>query len=748
MAFRADTPRSRRPALRRQALLLRRWSSLSSSASSRCSWPACSWSTATRTAARRDEPSAPGAVIPTRGLIYDRNGVPLVENGPASPRPWSRPTSPRSARPRSASRCRRSRRAGRRHRGASLTSGAPPTTRSRPPSSKTTCPGEGLHPARAPVAAARRARHRRAPAAVHGGPAAVAHPRLRRPHRRGRVRELSDTAISSTTTSARPASSTPTRRSCAARPACATSRRTPPAASSASSTRCRPSPAATSSYRSTSSCSEGRRRSSQGAMGARETLRPWSSTSAPANCSALVSLPDLRQQHLHRPRRRGRAAVKLHDDPASRWSTTPSPRCTRRAVRSSRSPASRRCRKASPTPARRSRARAHITSRTSTTRASYIFRDWSALGTMDFYRGVAMSSDVYFYYLAGGYSRTAASLPGPRRDALADWTRRFGLGAVTGIDMPGESEGIVPDPTWKENNVGEPWTIGDTYNFGIGQGYVAATPMQMALVTAAVANGGNVLDAARRQGDPQTATGQTRAAARQNVRRNLNIDPRNLDIMREGMRQAVDDGTAHRRRKSRVVQVGRQDGYGRVRAQRGDGSYRSTAGSPATRPSTTRRSPSSSSSSRATAPARPRPSAAKIFDYYFGRRTARARARRLDQLARDPPLRLHPARPGHRADRLRPAADLQRHLAAPSEARLRPHGAGRASGRVRVVGLIACLVVSRLDYRFLAQASTGLYFGLIAALHLRAHARHADLRLAALDRYRRHRRSSLRRSAS
>ncbi len=51
----------------------------------------------------------------------------------------------------------------------------------------------------------------------------------------------------------------------------------------------------------------------------------------------------------------------------------------------------------------------------------------------------------------------------------------------------------MPDPDWKEKTVGEVWTIGDTYNFGIGQGYVAATPIQMALVTAAIANGGDVL---------------------------------------------------------------------------------------------------------------------------------------------------------------------------------------------------------------------------------------------------------------
>ena len=79
---------------------------------------------------------------------------------------------------------------------------------------------------------------------------------------------------------------------------------------------------------------------------------------------------------------------------------------------------------------------------------------------MNFYRGVAMSSDVYFYYLAGGYiengkrrsSRASASTGWPTGRA------RFGLGAKTGIDLPGESEGIVPDPAWKEETFGEAWT--------------------------------------------------------------------------------------------------------------------------------------------------------------------------------------------------------------------------------------------------------------------------------------------------
>ena len=71
--------------------------------------------------------------------------------------------------------------------------------------------------------------------------------------------------------------------------------------------------------------------------------------------------------------------------------------------------------------------------------------------------------------------------------------RAFGLGAPTGLDLPGEAPGLVPDREWKDEVIGEPWVLGDTYTFGIGQGYLTVTPIQMAVATAALANGGEVL---------------------------------------------------------------------------------------------------------------------------------------------------------------------------------------------------------------------------------------------------------------
>ena len=174
-------------------------------------------------------------------------------------------------------------------------------------------------------------------------------------------------------------------------------------------------------------------------------------------------------------------------------------------------------------------------------RIRYFFYEWSlgGLGTLDFYRAVALSSDVYFYYLAGGFENFRGLGP----DRLAGYARRYGLGELTNIDLPGEAEGSVPDPKWKEENLGEEWLTGDTYNFGIGQGYLHTTPIQMVRALAALANGGEVLEphvvsqVLDNQGNVVRSYGKV-------VQRNLDIAPQHLAAFREGMRQVIDSGTA------------------------------------------------------------------------------------------------------------------------------------------------------------------------------------------------------------
>lgn len=109
-------------------------------------------------------------------------------------------------------------------------------------------------------------------------------------------------------------------------------------------------------------------------------------------------------------------------------------------------------------------------------------------GRVSLIRGIAESCDVYFYQISGGYQ--PSGFEGLGLEKLATYSELFGLGNPSGIDLPGEAAGLVPTPKWKRLNYAETWVTGDTYNMGIGQGFVLATPLQILNATAAVANGG------------------------------------------------------------------------------------------------------------------------------------------------------------------------------------------------------------------------------------------------------------------
>jgi penicillin-binding protein 2 len=107
-------------------------------------------------------------------------------------------------------------------------------------------------------------------------------------------------------------------------------------------------------------------------------------------------------------------------------------------------------------------------------------------GFVDLYKSVVVSSDVYYYMLANEMGI----------DAIAAYMKHFGLGAKTGIDLHGESPGVLPSPEWKMKRFRRPeqqrWYPGETISIGIGQGYNSYTPIQMAQATATLANGGTL----------------------------------------------------------------------------------------------------------------------------------------------------------------------------------------------------------------------------------------------------------------
>jgi penicillin-binding protein 2 len=111
-----------------------------------------------------------------------------------------------------------------------------------------------------------------------------------------------------------------------------------------------------------------------------------------------------------------------------------------------------------------------------------MFRDWKqgGHGLIDLHRAIVESCDVYFYKLGEELGI----------DLIADEAHRFGLGHVTGIDLPSEKEGIIPSSEWKMKTRNEPWFPGETLSVSIGQGYVNFTPLQAAYMISQVANGG------------------------------------------------------------------------------------------------------------------------------------------------------------------------------------------------------------------------------------------------------------------
>jgi len=120
------------------------------------------------------------------------------------------------------------------------------------------------------------------------------------------------------------------------------------------------------------------------------------------------------------------------------------------------------------------------------------FVDWKVggHGWVDMYDAIAYSVNVYFYTIGGGFG----GQKGLGIENLKKYASAFGLGSILGIDIPGEKAGLFPDPEWKKNadKANPIWRIGDTYNTAIGQGGVKVTPLQMAMATAAIANGGTL----------------------------------------------------------------------------------------------------------------------------------------------------------------------------------------------------------------------------------------------------------------
>lgn len=118
------------------------------------------------------------------------------------------------------------------------------------------------------------------------------------------------------------------------------------------------------------------------------------------------------------------------------------------------------------------------------------FVDWNdeGFGQLDFLGGLANSSNVYFYKLGGGFEDEGIEGLGICR--LGTYAEALGYGDFTGVELPYEQDGLVPNPTWKRITQGENWSTGDTYIASVGQGFDLATPLQVLMSAAVIANDG------------------------------------------------------------------------------------------------------------------------------------------------------------------------------------------------------------------------------------------------------------------
>lgn len=195
--------------------------------------------------------------------------------------------------------------------------------------------------------------------------------------------------------------------------------------------------------------------------------------------------------------------------------------------------------------------------------APAVFRDWKAggHGAVDVYAAIAESVNTYFYTIGGGYG----DIEGLGIARIKKYLDAFGFGIKTNVDIAGEGTGVVPDKAWKEKELGDQWVLGDTYNVSIGQGNLLVTPLQLARGYAALANGGKLMQPllVKKVIDNDS---KVIFESRPLVVGISADDEKDLSAVRIGMRQTITDGSGRRLNDLPVAVAGKT---GTAQAPRG-----------------------------------------------------------------------------------------------------------------------------------------------------------------------------------
>ncbi len=171
------------------------------------------------------------------------------------------------------------------------------------------------------------------------------------------------------------------------------------------------------------------------------------------------------------------------------------------------------------------------------------FKDWlpGGHGITNVVKAIAWSVNTFFYYAGGGYQ----NFVGLGVDRLTDYMRRFNLGALTGIDIPGEQRGFLPSKEWKRATKHENWFVGDTYNLSIGEGDLLVTPLQVAVWTAAIANGGKIITPHIVQKNINPVS-HVAALTNRPLPRDTGIKSEYIRIVGQGMHECVESGSCQK----------------------------------------------------------------------------------------------------------------------------------------------------------------------------------------------------------
>ncbi len=170
----------------------------------------------------------------------------------------------------------------------------------------------------------------------------------------------------------------------------------------------------------------------------------------------------------------------------------------------------------------------------------WFFPDWlyGGHGITNLRKSIAWSVNSFYYYIGGGHR----DVEGLGLEKIVVYLRNFNLGKELGLDIKGEQSGFIPSRSWKQESLDEPWYIGDTYNLSIGQGHLLVTPLQIASITATIANKGTIYQPRLVDAIIDPETGKL-TEIEEKIIRKIDIDSNMFDSVRQGMFDCVDYGS-------------------------------------------------------------------------------------------------------------------------------------------------------------------------------------------------------------